>query len=351
MVKNEKVVFEKNAFDILRYWAAFSVMIGHYVWNISKITRADSAALDSIGRITSFFPGVVVLFAICGFLISASYERSHNRKEFFKKRVLRMYPELWVCTIVNFILICVLAYELIDKGIFVWLITQFFGIANTPSCLKGFATGSINGSLWTIFTQVQFYIVLGFIYQILKKMNIKKWLLFLGILALCNVVSDFAATNFGGIIGKLIERFFLSYALWFFIGVFCYVKREWVIPRLKKVVPVLLILYLVASILPIKVPGYYANIIVGVLLPFIVIGVGYCLPKIRLKCDLSYEIFLYHWIVLNVIIDLGLVEKIGWLWCFLVFLGITILISWISWRLVGNGRSKGGKTERIKVNE
>lgn len=44
-----------------------------------------------------FFSGVVVLFAMSGFLIAASLERSKDRKEFFIKRVLRMYPELWVC--------------------------------------------------------------------------------------------------------------------------------------------------------------------------------------------------------------------------------------------------------------
>ena len=43
-----------------------------------------------------FFPGVVILFSMSGFLVSASIERSKNKKEFFAKRVLRMYPELWV---------------------------------------------------------------------------------------------------------------------------------------------------------------------------------------------------------------------------------------------------------------
>lgn len=108
-----------------------------------------------------------------GFLIAASFERSKNKKEFFVKRVLRMYPELWVCTIVNLVVVCLLAYKLLDKSIFVWLGMQIFGIAYTPSCLKDFATGSVNGALWTIFTELQLYIALGIVYNWIKKFETK----------------------------------------------------------------------------------------------------------------------------------------------------------------------------------
>ena len=68
-----------------------------------------------------------------------------------------MYPELWACTIVNLTVVCLLAYKFLNKSILVWLGTQIFGIAYTPSCLKNFATGSVNGALWTIFTELQLY--------------------------------------------------------------------------------------------------------------------------------------------------------------------------------------------------
>ncbi len=274
---NEKEVtfcFKDNAFDLIRYWAAISVMVGHFMWKLQTYSPTDSALAAVISRVSTFFPGVVVLFSMSGFLIAASYERSKSRKEFFAKRVLRMYPELWVCTIVNMVVVCILAYELLDKSIITWLITQIFGIANTPSCLKSFATGSINGALWTIFTEMQLYVVLGFTYKWLKKLSTKKWVALLIALAICNIGADFAATSFGGGIAKIIERVFLTYALWFFIGVFCYIKHEQLIPILKKIVPAMLIAYLVCYLLPINIPGYYSNIAVGILLPFIVIGGG-----------------------------------------------------------------------------
>lgn len=277
-MKEKKFRFEDNAYDLLRYWAAIGVMVGHFMWKLQIDAPTGSYIVRAITRIFTFFPGVVILFSMSGFLIAASYERSQNRKEFFIKRVLRMYPELWVCTIVNLIVVCVLAFELLDKSIFIWLITQIFGIANTPSCLKSFATGSINGALWTIFTEIQLYIVLGITYNWLKHLNTKKWCILLIALAVINVFADFVADGCGGVIAKIIERFFLTYALWFFIGVFCYVKREQIIPLLKKLIPVMLAAYVIFDWISIytlaDIPGYYANIVIGILLPFIVIGGG-----------------------------------------------------------------------------
>ena len=269
----EKVEFKDNAFDLFRYWASVTVMLGHFAWKADVYAEGDPI-LYVIGRVSTFFPGVVILFAMSGFLISASFERSKNKKDFFIRRVLRMYPELWVCTIVNLAVVCVLAYKLLDKSILIWLGTQIFGIAYTPSCLKKFATGSVNGALWTIFTELQLYIVLGIIYNWIKKFDTKKWIGFLGFLTICNILADFISKNSGGALAKIIERFFLTYAIWFFVGVFCYVKREYMVPLLKKLLIPLLILYVICKFLPIDIPGYYANVVIGILLPLIVMGGG-----------------------------------------------------------------------------
>ena len=278
-MEDKNVAFSNNCFDLIRQWAAFSVMFLHYTGYALQLSDSGLGFMHILRNIVSFFPGVVVLFSMSGFLIAASYERSKTRKEFFIKRVLRMYPELWVCTIVNLIVVCILVHQLLDKSIIAWLVTQIFGIANTPSCLKSFATGSINGALWTIFTEMQLYIVLGLTYNWLRKLSTKKWLVLLAFLSAWNVGADFVATTVGGGVAKIIERFFLTYALWFFIGVFCYVKREHLIPALKKTVPVLLVAYVFCYWLSIDIPGYYVNIVVGILLPLIVIGGGVLLAK------------------------------------------------------------------------
>ena len=271
-MNEKKLDFFSNCFDPIRLWAAFSVMFLHYTGYAINLSDSSLQFMHVLRTIVSLFPGVVVLFALSGFLISASCERSKDFKDYFRKRVLRMYPELWVCTIVNLIVVSILAYKMLDKSIFLWLATQFLGIANTPSCLKTFATGSINGSLWTIFTEIQLYVILGLSFKYLIKLNTIKWLFLLIFLVMCNIGADYFTAMVGGGLAKLIERSFFPYAIWFFIGVFCYVKWEQFIPKLKKIFPILFALYLFFYLLPIEIPGYYADIVVSILLPLIVIG-------------------------------------------------------------------------------
>lgn len=239
---------EQNAFDILRYAAALSVMLLHYssyTMILSENLSARAGAIMSRTRhIALLFPGVVILFAISGFLVSASYERVKTRKEFFRRRVLRMYPELWICTLVNLVVVCLLVPERLDRSILLWLGTQIFGIANTPECLKDFATGSINGALWTVFTEVQLYVVLGILYPFLQKLKNIHWAAVLTGLAALNLACGEVAQANAGMIPKLIERTCVPYALWFFIGVFCYQKRQKLLPVLRAACLPLAVVYL-----------------------------------------------------------------------------------------------------------
>ena len=76
---DKKFIFKDNAFDFIRYWAAITVMLGHFVWKAASYTQGNTI-FHVIGRVSNFFPGVVILFAMSGFLISASFERSKDKK-------------------------------------------------------------------------------------------------------------------------------------------------------------------------------------------------------------------------------------------------------------------------------
>lgn len=327
--------FRQNGFDFLKYWAAFSVMFLHYTY--FAFTEAEQAwgFMDKLRKISEFFPGVIVLFAVSGFWISDSMERARSRKEFLKKRVLRIYPQLWFCTVVNFIVLMVLAGEKLDRSIFIWLGTQILGIANTPSCLKNFATGSVNGALWTIFVEVQLYLLLCWGYSSLKKIRWYHWGVLLFIFSGLNIFCDYAAKEFGNLAAKLIERSFVPYAIWFLIGAFCYRYKENMIVYLKCFTLPLFVLYIFVSSYRAEQPGYYAGIGISVLCPFLVIGLGYLLPAVRVKLDLSYGMFLYHWIVLNILIHFELLSRWKWYISFLIFIFGTLVLARISQYLEG----------------
>lgn len=332
MDANEK--FEKNGFDLLRYAAACSVMLLHYssiCMILSKnLPEKTAAVMSGIRKAALLFPGVVILFAISGFLVSASFERAKTRRAFFLKRLLRIYPELWICTLINLAVVCVLVPKQLDRSIFPWLMTQIVGIANTPACLKSLPTGSVNGALWTVFTEVQLYLVLGMLYPFLQKMKDRHWAAFLSVLAVLNLGCAAAVRDADGIAAKWIERLFIPYALWFFIGVFCFQRRHKMLPVLRRVFLPMLCIYLILKSVPMRIPGYYADIITSVMIPFMVIGCGYFLPEIRLKQDLSYGMFLYHWIILNIMAHYELMDRMPWYAGLLLFFAGTMAAAGVS---------------------
>lgn len=53
---------------------------------------------------------------------------------------------------------------------------------------------------------------------------------------------------------------------------------------------------------------------------------------------MTYEIFLYHWIVLNIIIHFDLIAKWSWGVALIILIALTFALAWLSWRFSGKGR-------------
>lgn len=339
-MSNKKWQVESNAFDLLRLYAALSVMLLHFTGFFLMLSKEPNRFMENLRKVTLLFPGVVILFSISGFLIAYSYEKSDGRRNFFQKRILRLYPELWACTLVNLVVLIVLAREKLDRSILPWILTQIVGIANTPSCLKDFATGSVNGALWTIFVEIQLYVLVLIFYPWLKKLAMAKWCVLLFVFAGVNLVCGWVNPYMGSTMQKILERTFLPYLFWFLAGVFCYCKRECLLPFLRKYSLLLLVIYVVLYRFTGNAPGYYCGIATSAFCPFFTVGIGFLLPKMRFKQDLSYGLFLYHWIVLNIIVCFDLFNRLPWYLCMLLFIGVSGILSWLSVRLIGNRMKK-----------
>ena len=325
--------YRKNALDAVKYWAAFCVMYLHYTgYARTCVSGSGRAFMNALRSIVSFAPPVVIFITVSGFLVCASYERSSGRKEFFRKRFLRLFPPLWICTAVNLAAVTFICGIKPDRSVIPWLATQLVGLANTPSYLKGFATGSVNGALWTIFVLLQLYILLAFFYPLFKKLDIKGWMALIGAGALVNVLCCAVQLGLpeGHILLKLMERTFVPYAVWFLAGVFLYLKKETVlVPLLNKPAVIIGMFLLMAAVqvFALPDPGYYAGIVTALLCSAISMAAGYLLPPGRIRPDITYEMFLYHWIVLNVIIHFDLMERMHWAACLILYTLITLAVS------------------------
>ena len=135
--------------------------------------------------ILSYFPGVPIFFFVSGFLISKSYETNSQLSEYTQNRMLRIFPSLFVCTLLALFSVYLTGYFAdktysISEFVF-WVFGQisFFQFYN-PEFMRGFGTGVMNGSLWTISVELQFYMMVPILYLafgLSKEKNINRKLL------------------------------------------------------------------------------------------------------------------------------------------------------------------------------
>lgn len=175
MGANEEVLgktivnFEDNSFDIIRIVCAFIIFFGHFITHFG----VESPIAYYVAY---FIRGVPVFFCISGFLVAKGLE-SYSTKKFLVKRFFRIYPVLWVCVIINLLLILsVYSVKPSFKDLFIYLITQLsIGQFYTGDWLRGYGVGVPNGALWTITTDVQFYLIAILIVKLLKDKPLKVW--------------------------------------------------------------------------------------------------------------------------------------------------------------------------------
>lgn len=84
---NDILCRQENCFSLVRYIAAINVFLLHISHLINIPTWLD-VIIRSIH-------GIPMFFSLSGFLIWLSLERSSDFRTFIRKRVFRLYPELW----------------------------------------------------------------------------------------------------------------------------------------------------------------------------------------------------------------------------------------------------------------
>ncbi|MBO4899203.1 MAG: acyltransferase [Lachnospiraceae bacterium] len=313
---------KNNLFGILKYWAAFSVFMLHYggFW---RIYRGYLLYVEWHYEKVTFFPPVIIFLAISGFLTAGSLDRSGSVREFFSKRIKRIYIPLWISTIAYLIMYLIIARDRIDGSIILWLLTSLVGIAYTPSCLADFVTGSANGVLWTITVLIELYVISGLLWKYIKKISAGMWLVILPLLALANVGSEFLDQR-GGIAAKLLERTFIPFAVFYFLGMAAYLYRRELGNKLHLIGAAAVIVLLIYHKLRLPDYGYYTGIVRGLLTSLAAVGIGSWSPEkigdkglagmfgLFSRFDFTYEIYLYQWAVFTVLIFLGIYETGEW---------------------------------------
>jgi len=325
----------RNNFDLIRLFAASQVAISH----ITSHLGVESSILG----VLSLFPGVPIFFFVSGYLIYGSYEQGNKNPNpntntnlnFFVKRFLRLFPALWLCFVLSILSVWASGYlSEVDFSISdfaIWVITQntIFQFYN-PDFMRGYGVGVINGSLWTISVELQFYILTPFLFLLLNKLRSHYVILVLLFLVVANAYNTL---NEGlNVYQKLLNVSFAPWLYMFMLGSLAY-KYSSLVSVVKRINFIIFLVLFVVSYFVTKDYGWGNDInpISYLLLAALVLKAAYTKPSLSdallKKNDISYGIYIFHMPIVNYLMYQGVMGVNG-----LVLAAIaTLVVSILSW--------------------
>ena len=351
--------FRRNNFDLIRLLAAVQVLFVHAAWHLDVISF-ESPVFHVLERL----PGVPIFFFVSGLLISRSYESNSGLEDYSRNRGFRIYPALWVCFALSVLSVALTGYfRTVDasfQSVMAWIVAQMTIYQPfNPAFMDGYGIGNLNGSLWTITVELQFYVLIPILYFVLRRLP-KSWfnpvlLVLIAFFMLVNVFDQrIWAREFQGTFDfarKVVDTTFLPWVYMFLIGV--WVQRNFETVRNfvqgKWRVPLFLAIYVIVSYVMVDLsknlglPGDRGLGLLGnridpvsyLALVLLVMAVAYNAPnlaeKILRRNDISYGVYIYHMPVVNLLIALGIMGTAGSL---LLAIVVSLALGVCSWVFV-----------------
>ncbi len=312
-----------NNFDLIRLFAATQVAFCH-----STEILCGQYYFSEWLQFLKLFPGVPIFFFISGFLISKSFETNHNLHDYAINRIIRIFPALWVCNFVAILSVFVSGYldskNVSLEQISVWYLAQstFIQFYN-PDFMRAFGVGVLNGSLWTICVELQFYILVPIIYGLLKRVKEGYFLpvifTLIIISIICNRILYTLEPEYGSTVyWKLIRVTFLPWLYMFLTGLLFqkYIYKHFAVISNKQ------FLILLVTYIPFGWFMYHHNWtfnngispIIFIAIALLTYAAAHVCPtlseKLLHKNDISYGIYIYHMPIVNLFLYFGLLGQL-----------------------------------------
>ena len=349
-----------NNFDLVRLVAAAQVVFVHAVGH-SPVLAHGAPWVRKLLDIIILFPGVAVFFVVSGFLIAKSYERlRENPRSFFRHRLLRIYPALIICLAASLVVLAAFGFLTPETtrapSFWAWLAGQLtFGQFYNPEYFRGFGMGVVNGALWTISVELQFYFLLPIVYTLVfprsgnsARGRAMLWASFVVSFAAFWFVDD-GINGPGGftmapMTAKLLFVSLVPHWWMFLLGIL--IHRHW--HRLSRhlegrFVPYFASYTAFASVRQLWLgretdwqPLYYLGYLPErILLAAATLSAAYTARSLASRLlggvDISYGIYIYHFLVINVLMEMGYMTGFGSV--ALVF-AVSVTLGLASWHLI-----------------
>lgn len=326
---------EQNNIDAIRYILAISVITCHF----------NGLFSFDIPVLISNFNRVGCFFALSGFFIYRSLEKSSDVKTFFEKRVRRIFPS-YIFIILFFAIGLVLLSNLSLVEYFTsfqwwkYLISNLFYLNFIESCLPGVFDSNpvpfINGSLWTLKIEWILYLSLPLfsylIYRLKFNHNITIVVIYI-VSIIWRIIFGTLYEETGLPIYHILSRQFFGQLCYFYAGVFIYFHFD----KFKKYKWYIFAIAVLLLILRDNIYMYDFTIgpvvVASLVLFFLYTGKWGAIFNSN-NNNISYDMFLCHYPIMQICAYFG-VQQLGQWYAFAIVLGITLLFSCFSWFVIG----------------
>lgn len=315
-----------TGFDYMRFLLAVSVILFHTIITSYGRTVQDQVVNNGFGH--GFKIILPMFFALSGFLVAGSLERSKSIGVFLGLRVFRIFPALAMDTLLCALLLGPLLttlplQEYFNHPVFHQYFLNILGIIHfeLPGVFEGNPVALVNGQLWTIPVELECYITLTVLG--LLSFHRRRHLMLAAFVAMLVLFEGSAIIrhNLPGV-GRMLLLAFCS-------GVAFYQFREYI--RLSVVGFVVALVLTVVCVVykpllyGVAIPATYMTVCLGLLNPpkwgFLETG------------DYSYGLFLYGFPLQQALMQLLPAARV-WYINALLAVPLALVFSMLSWHLI-----------------
>lgn len=329
-----------NSLDFMRYILALSVLIEHF----NYICGAK------IPWVISSYNSVGVFFAISGFVLIGKLFKGCQFKQYVINRSWRIFPSYFFVVLsvaIGFCFVSTLTPTeyFTSSGFWKYLAANLGFLNFLHPDLPGFVThtsaNAVNGSLWTMKIEIQLSLIAPLFVWICRKyrLSVIKTIVFI---ILCSVVYRYLFSVLYDIYNKnifeILGRQFIGQLLYFFAGISIYCFYTLFVKHLKYIIFITLTIYILTWGI-IEIPYYDLW-----LQPFVVTGLvlGLSLLPVNLskyigdKNNISYELYLCHYPIIQLINHFQMPEKYGTTIAFGASVLLSLIFAAITYGTVGH---------------
>lgn len=342
---------ENNNIDLIRLFAVILVVWCHSL----ALTGSETGMVSLMPKsLYSGKLGVSIFFFFSGLLVTNSLISKKKIAPFVLARFFRIVPAYYVLILLSVFLLGPLFTSLSlneylsSKNTWNYLLkTITFGEYYVlPGVFSDHVKEAVNGSLWSIPLEVKCYVVLLVMYLLNKKYNVRLWLL----ISLSLLLAIVPHTT-------LLQLLGVEYTVFDSISVFCFVVGS-ICALFKEKITIDLPAVGALSLLALltwrydQISGFVYPIALSVTLLYVTSITPFV--KYRPRHDVSYGMYLWHWPMMQIVINLlGIRNPYLLFGVSLVLAGSAALAScvWIETPMISLGRRLGKKSAGLNWNK